>query len=157
MTNTKEIAMDQLPTKSGKYSNALDAYRYEILNCSSNDISCGLVAFQNARVKQIKELLSNGLISADAGHNDSPTVGEFLKIAADMGEDGLSFNGYIISNDRDDRRVTIDAVTIHIGESGLVVSEETKRTLKKWRESADETSAEKDTNGLEFAINLWWD
>jgi hypothetical protein len=81
-------------------------------------------------------------------HNEAPTLNDFLEVAKK--EPKTIFEGYIITDERDDERVTINAIHIPLSRTDLK-----DFIIKKALDKPDEYEIYVFRN--ERFIKLWWD
>ena len=102
----------------------------------------GVRYFKGMTVKLLKELVDNGFADPEECQNYSPSVAEFIEFME--GWDGYRVNGYVVTDKRDDYRVSVEAIE----KNGVI---ETKEELVDFVETfrfADDF----DANGY-----AWWD
>ena len=98
--------------------------------------------------ENLKELLRLKIVSGEDGHNESPSVDEFLKILKPLAKH-IRFMGYVIYPPRNDARVSIDGFFIE------GVDKETIKKIQKKFHSADEIDVVE--NKESFDGRFWWD
>ena len=112
----------------------------------------GCRRFDKITVNQLKELLDANFIDGSQSQNGSPTVNEFLKFGMKMQCSDkytlVYYEGYAISPDRDDYRVSIDGIKF---ESEYVIDREVLSAFWKFIQYASEVEIS-DTRG-----RGWWD
>lgn len=76
------------------------------------EIYGGLKNFSSLSVEKLEQLIAHRFADPSAGHNNSPTIREFLEFGQQQGTKGFNFNfeGYAISPDREDYRISIDGI-----------------------------------------------
>ena len=126
-----------------------DDRRYEILNLNKEEARGGYLHFENKTLSSIKTLIAEGFLELNGSQNKGPTIAEMLRVAEEIGDGGITFEGYVISAERSDCRITLDGLNIH--KNNIEASEDLKQTLEKWAESADEVTKFTDS------VRLWWD
>lgn len=67
-----------------------------------------LSRFKKLPIAVVKQLVAEGLLSLEDGHNDSPTVGEMLAFCSGADEDIWFFHGFTVGPERIDCRVTLE-------------------------------------------------
>lgn len=74
----------------------------------TGDMSCGGIERLEVSVKQFRKVLANhpSLFCLENAQNDSPAMKQFLDIA----KDDDTFMCYVVSDDRSDKRVTIEGI-----------------------------------------------
>ncbi len=72
----------------------------------------GVKNFTNLSVEKLQQLIAQRFADPAAGHNNSPTIREFLEFGQQQAAKGFnfSFEGYAVSPDRGDYRVSIDGI-----------------------------------------------
>lgn len=68
----------------------------------------GVRDFTDVTLAQMEELISNNFIDLSRNHNNSPTAEQFVLFVRKHPE--FTFNGYVVTPDREDCRVTITGV-----------------------------------------------
>jgi hypothetical protein len=99
---------------------------------------------------QLKSLVLLELIDPNGAQNNSPSINDFLDFCEKYhcyGEDETVLEGYIITGDRPDKRISIEAIRLHTA----VSSEKTKQAFINHFHHADEFEA----NDEQF--RAWWD
>lgn len=119
-----------------KYTDKQDQERYDLLNVSTINGFGGCTNFRFVNVNTLKELVKKGYLDPEDKQNDAPTAGEFIKFMEKYPE--FKAHGYIIDNEREDRRITIEGV------SGYPQSEEAKEAFEEMFLNADEFNIEDD-------------
>lgn len=106
----------------------------------------GTRQFENMSYEKAKVLLELGYIDPDDAQNNSPTAEDMLKYAEEWG--GYTFDGYVVSIDRCDYRVTLTTIS-KTAFSAIIDEDEVKAFTKMFR-NADEF----DVDGSLYA---WYD
>lgn len=119
-----------------KYTDEQDQERYNLLNVSTINGFGGCTRFRFANSNVLKELVKKGYLDPKDKQNDAPTAGEFIKFMEKYPE--FEAHGYIIDNEREDRRISIE------GLSGYPQSEEAKEAFEEMFSEADEFNIEDD-------------
>lgn len=72
----------------------------------------GVKNFSNLSLEKLQQLIDQRFADPEAGHNNSPTIREFMEFAQQQARKGFAFNfeGYAVSPDREDYRVSIDGI-----------------------------------------------
>lgn len=61
---------------------------------------------------KLKQLVDMGFVDVEDRQNNSPSIAEFMQWMEDY--DGYYVSGYVISNKRDDYRISIETITKHV-------------------------------------------
>ena len=112
----------------------------------------GVRYFEQMTRKTLKQLLADGFIESDECQNCSPTTEEFLKETEGF-DDYVLFEGYTVSPERDDYRITIDAVIIKIP---YHEHDALSRFVEAYQ-GADEFSLSPDNSQKTYILRAWWD
>ena len=89
-----------------------DAERHELLGLDPTHNS-DIMRFEGITLETLKELVEKGFADADAQQNDAPTIGEFIEWMEQqlqIGNDTITAHGYIVTNKRSDRRISIEGL-----------------------------------------------
>ena len=97
----------------------------------------------------MQTLVENDYIDPNECQNYSPMTKEFMEILHDI--DNVRFNGYAISPDRDDYRLTIDGVDVEIEDTDY----DNISLLVESFHYADEFNFSHD--GDSYFLHAWWD
>ena len=115
---------------------------------SKSNYSLGQIRrFDLLSVDDASRLVKKGYLLPEESQNNSPTVREFIEFARNHPDTEWYFEGYVISPERDDVRVTIDG----FGSTGIYSSEDLIAFIMEYR-YADELSAE-----LGGGCRCWYD
>lgn len=131
-----------------KLTNEQVALRDEIVFGQVQDWSDsmgGIKHFEQLTLGGLERLVKEGLIDLEEQQNDAPSVEEFLDFMRKYGV--ASAHGYVVDNEREDRRVSIEGLMI----AREYVTYEIFRDFVKLCRFADEFND--DDNGL----YSWWD
>ena len=109
----------------------------------TNCYSGGIRRFRNLSLEKLESLVNSGFADPDETQNYSPSIREFIEFMVE--NDGYLVDGYVVSGDRDDYRVSVDA--IHRGDMDI----ETKEELANFVDFARHAD-EFNPNGY-----AWWD
>ena len=133
-------------------NNSNDQKRHDILGIKelTTKAGGGIAYFKDKSLKTILTLVNDGFLDLNEEMNNMPPLISIVKVAQELGNDSVSFHGYIVGEHRKDSRITIDSITF-LKNSEITVSEESKVLLAEWVKSADEVSK----SALE--VTLWWD
>ena len=91
-----------------KYTTKQDQERYKLLNANKEDGFGGCTHYDFANVETLKTLIQRGYLDPNEAQNDAPYVLEFIKFMEKYPE--FEAHGYIVDNERDDRRISIEGV-----------------------------------------------
>lgn len=97
----------------------------------------------------IKKLLEMNFVNPKETQNESPSVEEFLDYLEDVPE--VTFNGYVVSPERSDYRVSIEGFDVEIPDTEV----DRMCELVKMFRDADEFNLIHDANT--FFLHAWWD
>jgi len=103
----------------------------------------GIRKYRNMDLEKLEKLVEMGFANPDETQNYSPSIAEFIEFMKE--NDGYCVDGYVVTDRREDYRVSVEA--IHRKENEI----ETKEELKNFIEFAREAD--------EFNVNgyAWWD
>lgn len=110
-----------------------------------SDTMGGIKPFEQLTLGELERLVKEGLINLEDKQNDAPSVEEFLDFMRK--HDVASAHGYVVENEREDRRVSIEGLMI----ARQYVTCELFRDFVELCRFADEFND--DDNGL----YSWWD
>lgn len=91
-----------------KYTTKQDNERYKLLNVNKEDGFGGYTRYDFANIETLKTLIQKGYLNPHEAFNDSPCVFEFIEFMEKYPE--FKAHGYIVDNERDDRRISIEGV-----------------------------------------------
>jgi len=100
--------------------------------------------FEGLRPSELKAWMEEGLVQNDK-HNHAPE----LKELADLPDEEIELEGYVIFQPRDDYRLSVDAVRV---KKPNMIDE---RLLDRWAGSADIVRFE--GQELDAPVYFWWD
>ena len=126
-----------------KYTEEQDKERCELVGVNDKSFSGGCASFSGMTYKTLQELVDKGYADPEDSQNDSTTLGEYLEFMKKHPR--FKAHGYVVSNDRNDRRVTIEGL-----EAGQVTPDELQDFINLDR-YADEFEA------MQSYCRSWWD
>lgn len=91
-----------------KFTNKQNKERLSILGISTDNESGGIAHFENLDYEKLRELVTKGYADVDDKQNEAPTLGQFLQFMQKFPE--FKAHGYVVSNDRRDRRISIEGL-----------------------------------------------
>ena len=103
----------------------------------------GIRRFEGMTLDELKELVELKFSDPEEAQNCSPTIEELIRFAENY--EGYEFDGYAVDIERDDYRVSIEA----IHKDGPVDNDELKAFIKEFR-YADEFD-------IDDGLYAWWD
>lgn len=133
-------------------NNSNDQKRHDILGIKelTTKAGGGVTYFRDKSLTTIMTLVNEGFLDLNEEMNNMPPLSSIVKVAQELGNESVSFHGYIVGEHRQDARITINSITL-LKSPDVTVSEESKDLLTEWAESADEVSKSADE------VTLWWD
>jgi len=91
--------------------NKNDALRQEIVGITADYTTGGCHHFFNMTLATFFKLFENDFIDSNERQQmETPSMGEYLELFKKYPKEPVTLNGYMISPDRDDYRITIDTV-----------------------------------------------
>ena len=126
-----------------KYTEEQDKERCELVGVDAKNFFGGCASFSGMTYKTLKTLVDKGYADLEDNQNGSTTLGEYLEFMKEHPR--FKAHGYIVSNDRDDRRITVEGL-----EAGKV-------TIK---EMVEFTELDRHADEFEATQNYcrsWWD
>ena len=126
-----------------KYTEEQDKERCELVGVNDKSLSGGCASFSGMTYETLQKLVDKGYADLEDSQNDSTTLGEYLEFMKTHPR--FKAHGYIVSNDRNDRRITIE---------GLKASQVTLDELQDFinlDRDADEFEA------MQSYCRSWWD
>ena len=100
----------------------------------------------------IEKLIEEDFIELDERQNYSPSTQEFMDMTdPEYGLGNVRFHGYAVGSNRDDYRVTIDAIDVEVSDDDF---DNLISIIRECR-SADEFDIEH--NSPSFFLHAWWD
>ena len=126
-----------------KYTEEQDKERCELVGVNDKNFFGGCASFSGMTYNTLQKLVDKGYADLEDSQNDSTTLGEYLEFM--KVHPRFKAHGYVVSNDRDDRRVTVEGL-----EAGQVTIKEVEDFIKLDR-YADEFEATQDY------CRSWWD
>ena len=108
--------------------------------------------FDGISLETLKWLVSEGFADKEEAQNSSPSIGEFIEETNGY-NDSVTFDGYAVSPQRDDYRVSIDTVNVEIpfDEPDLLAH------FVSSFHYADEFSISPDSLRKIYTLRAWWD
>lgn len=106
-------------------------FRSQILGISGIASPSGISHFEGVSGYDMQMLIDEGYAEPNGVQNDSPTLREFVNLAADFG--GATLHGYAVSAFRDDCRISVEGMEVR----GPVSDANQTKFLKAFRQ-ADE-------------------
>ena len=91
-----------------QYTEEQDRERKALCGVEDINFSGGCARFSGMTYKTLKKLVEKGYADPEDNTNDSTTLGEYLEFMEEHPR--FKAHGYIISNDREDRRITIEGL-----------------------------------------------
>lgn len=126
-----------------KYTEEQDKERKELCGVNDKNFFGGCAGFSGMTYNTLQKLVDKGYADLEDNTNGSTTLGEYLEFMKEHSR--FKAHGYIVANDRDDRRVTIEGL-----EAGRVTIKEVEDFINLDR-YADEFEATQDY------CRSWWD
>ena len=106
----------------------------------------GVKHFKGLALDELEQLVKEGFADPEETQNDAPSVGEFLDFMREY--DVALAHGYVVSNDREDVRVSIEGLEIDRQD----VTYEIFRAFVRLCRFADEFDDDDDVG-----LYAWWD
>lgn len=91
-----------------KYTEEQDKERCELVGVDAKNFFGGCASFSGMTYKTLKTLVDKGYADPEDNTNGSTTLGEYLEFMKTHPR--FRAHGYVISNDRDDRRITVEGL-----------------------------------------------
>ena len=91
-----------------KYTEEQDKERCELVGVDAKNFFGGCARFVGMTYKTLKTLVDKGYADPADNTNGSTTLGEYLEFMKEHPR--FKAHGYVISNDRDDRRITVEGI-----------------------------------------------
>lgn len=126
-----------------KYTEEQDKERRELVGVNDKNFFGGCASFSGMTYNTLQKLVDKGYADLEDNTNGSTTLGEYLDFMKEHPR--FKAHGYIVSNDREDRRVTVEGL-----EAGQVTIKEVEDFINLDR-YADEFEATQDY------CRSWWD
>ena len=126
-----------------KYTEEQDKERSELAGVNDKNFFGGCASFSGMTYNTLQTLVDKGYADPEDSQNDSPTLGEYLEFMKEHPR--FKAHGYVVSNNREDRRITIEGL-----EAGQVTIKEVEDFINLDR-YADEFEATQDY------CRSWWD
>ena len=122
-----------------RYTDEQDARRMAL--CGVSRIGFGGVAdFDDLTLATLDTLISEGFADPRDTQNSSPSIKQFRDYMAE--HPNVTAHGYLVSNDRDDRRVSIEGLSL-----AYDATPEEQLDFMEWNHGADELDR----------FRSWWD
>jgi hypothetical protein len=124
------------------YTPEKDARRCALLGVAVPPTQGSLTYFNGASLKTLRTLNAEGFLDLEEAQNESPTVGEMMQFM--RGVPSAKAHGYIVANDRNDRRISLE---------GLELDEDASETERaEFHNWIEETHPDEHTDRY-----AWWD
>lgn len=127
-----------------KYTEEQDKERCVLVGVDAKNFSGGgCASFSDMTYKTLKTLVDKGYADPEDNQNGSTTIGEYLEFMKEHPR--FKAHGYVVSNDRNDRRITVEGL------------EADNVTIK---EMVEFTELERHADEVEATQNYcrsWWD
>lgn len=91
-----------------KFTETQDKERCKLCGVEYGNFAGGCARFGGMTYKTLKKLVDKGYADISDNTNDSTALGEYLEFMEEHPR--FKAHGYIVSNDRDDRRITIEGL-----------------------------------------------
>ena len=78
-------------------------------NYDSNEYRGGIRRFENMSYDTLKQLVDEGFVDVEDRQNFAPTIQEMMEFSKKY-DKHYYFDGYIVSDERDDYRLSVDAI-----------------------------------------------
>lgn len=91
-----------------KYTEEQDKERCKLVGVDDKNFFGGCSRFEGMNAKTLQLLVDKGYADLEDNTNGSTTLGEYLEFMKEHPR--FKAHGYIISNDREDRRITIEGL-----------------------------------------------
>lgn len=91
-----------------KYTEEQDKERLALVGVSDKNFWGGCASFSGMNYKTLQALVDKGYADREDNTNGSTTLGEYLDFMKE--HQRFKAHGYIVSNDRDDRRITVEGL-----------------------------------------------
>lgn len=106
----------------------------------------GIKRFSKLSLDGLKILIEEGYVDIDDRQNYSPTIDKLVELGKKFQQNDMKllYSGYAVSVDRDDYRVSIDAI---YGDFENITDLELKQEIENLSKTADEVSNDR----------IWWD
>ena len=123
----------KLTVKKDKERHDLLGLRYPSQGCQH---------FDSISLSTLEKLIEEGYADTQGQQNSAPSIGEFLVFMKGCRKDTVTCHGYLITNDMEDRRVSIEGLSLcHF------TTEKERRDFLMFNRHADELSD----------FRSWWD
>lgn len=126
-----------------KYTEEQDIERKKLCGVDDKNFFGGCASFSGMTYNTLQKLVDKGYADLEDNTNGSTTLGEYLEFM--KAHPRFKAHGYIVSNDREDRRITVEGL-----EAGKVTIKEVEDFIQLDR-YADEFEATQDY------CRSWWD
>lgn len=126
-----------------KYTEEQDKERCKLVGVNDKNFFGGCARFVGMNYKTLQELVDKGYADPEDNTNGSTTLGEYLEFMKEHPR--FKAHGYVISNDRDDRRITVEGL-------------EAKRvTIKEMVAFTDLDRMADEFEATQLYCRSWWD
>lgn len=126
-----------------KYTEEQDKERCKLVGVDTKNFFGGCASFSGMNYKTLQELVDKGYADPEDNTNGSTTLGEYLEFMKEHPR--FKAHGYVISNDREDRRITIEGL-------------EAKRvTIKEMVAFTDLDRMADEFEATQLYCRSWWD
>lgn len=126
-----------------KYTEEQDKERCKLVGVNDKNFFGGCARFSGMTYETLQKLVDKGYADLEDSQNDNTTLGEYLEFMKEHPR--FKAHGYVVSNDRNDRRITIEGL-----EAGQVTLDELQDFINLDRD-ADEFEA------MQSYCRSWWD
>ena len=121
-------------------------------NRKGADYFGGIERFDALPVEDLETLVKEKFADLDEAQNEAPTIKEFLEFANRYKDFArITFDGYVVSPDRSDYRVSVDAITIYPDAKNEGRRDMLAAAAMNFGKRADEADFDGD------CFYLWWD
>jgi hypothetical protein len=125
------------------------ARRDALLGITGQQASGGIVRYEDLDGPRLATLIDERFADPDCTQNESPTIAVFLSFLKEYPE--VRVYGYAVSPERSDYRVSVEGVTVDLGQ----VAPSRRAALRAAFARLGETADEKETDG--DLLHCWWD
>lgn len=126
-----------------KYTEEQDKERCKLVGVNDKNFYGGCARFVGMTYKTLQKLVDKGYADPEDNTNGSTTLGEYLEFMKEHPR--FKAHGYVISNDRDDRRITVEGL-------------EAKRvTIKEMVAFTDLDRMADEFEATQLYCRSWWD
>ena len=126
-----------------KYTEEQDKERCKLVGVNDKNFYGGCARFVGMTYKTLQKLVDKGYADPEDNTNGSTTLGKYLEFMKEHPR--FKAHGYVISNDRDDRRITVEGL-------------EAKRvTIKEMVAFTDLDRMADEFEATQLYCRSWWD